>query len=146
MSPTLAQPPPAGWYLDADRPIFYSGRPVLIRLRHPDPSQAVRGVLLWAKSGPSAGAGHFELPSNGRWQYMPGSSNCATWALSHADGVRKEQPLLAWRWLPGDSPVVAMRAFLIQDCPQPPGGCRDQQGLTPILVLERGIFTDDFEP
>lgn len=145
MSPTLAQPPPADWALEASRTVFYPGRAVSVGLRHPDPTRAVRGVLLWAKSGPTEGAGHFELPANGRWQYMPGSSNCATWAISHADGLSKEQALLTWRWLPGDTTVAVLRAFLIEDCPQPPGGCRDQQGLTPILVLERGIFLDDFE-
>ncbi|GIX33778.1 MAG: hypothetical protein KatS3mg125_1734 [Lysobacterales bacterium] len=145
MSPTLADPPPAGWYLEASRLVFYPSRPLAIRLRHPDPTKAVRGVLLWAKSSPTEGAGTFELPANGRWQYMPGSSNCATWAISHTDGLPKMQSLLEWRWFPGATEVGVLRAFLIQDCPQPPGGCRDQQGLTPLLILERGIFLDDFE-
>lgn len=145
MSPTLADPPPAGWYLEASRLVFYPNRPLAIRLRHPDPTKAVRGVLLWAKAGPALGAGHFDLPANGRWQYMPGSSNCSTWAISHADGLRKEQALLHWTWRPGQDLAAVLRAFLIEDCPQPPGGCRDQQGLSPILVLERGIFASDFE-
>lgn len=145
MSPTLAQPPPTGWSLKSDREVFYAGQPLTIRLHHPDSTKAVRGVLLWAKSSPTEGAGHFELPANGRWQYMPGSSNCAAWALSHTDGLRKEQALLVWTWWPGSATVAVMQAFLIEDCPQPPGGCRDQQGLTPMMVLERGIFADDFE-
>ncbi|MDW8479450.1 MAG: hypothetical protein RML12_05965 [Xanthomonadales bacterium] len=145
MSPTLAHPPPEGWFLVAEAAVYHAGRPLRVRLRHPDPGRAVRGVLLWAKSAPTEGAGWFELPADGRWQYMPGSSNCGQWAISHRDGLPKGQALLEWRWHPGESPAAVLRAFLIEDCGLPPGGCRDQQGLTELLVLERGIFIADFE-
>ncbi len=145
MSKTLATPPPDGWYLETARPVYFSGEPLRIRLRHADPDLQVRGMLLWAKSSPSAGAGHFELPGNGRWQYMPGSSNCGEWAISHTDGIAKSQSLLQFDWNGGQSPTAVLRAFLIEECGEPEGLCRDQQGLTELLVLERGIFRGTFE-
>lgn len=145
MSKTIAQPPPEGWYLDPSSQVYFSDHPLRIRVRNPQGALHVRGVLLWAKGSEFAGAGQFLVPDNGRWQHIPASSNCGEWAIAHTDGLPKPQSLLEFDWVGGDSPSAAFRAFIIQDCAGPPGGCRDQQGLTAVLALERGIFRGGFE-
>jgi hypothetical protein len=143
MSPTLAQPPPEGWRLRVDARFYYPGRPVRVQVVHPDPSRRARGVLLWARSGPTTGAGRFQLPASG-YQYIPASSNCGEWALSHDSGEGKPQAAMRFFWEPDAAPSAILRAFLVEDCGLPPGGCMDQQALTPIVALERGLFRDGF--
>jgi hypothetical protein len=145
MSDTLANPPPQGWYLQAQRRIFYPGESLRIDARNDDAGRLARGILLWARSGPAAGAGHFELPTSGRYQYIPASSNCGEWALSHVDGMPKAQFEMRFTWVPGNHGTAILGAFLIEDCAQPDGACRDQQALTDLLVIERGVFRDSFE-
>lgn len=145
MSPTLANPAPAGWVLEAAER-YLPGRPLGLRLRNTlDPERRARGVLLWAKSGPISGSGSFTLPGDGRWQYVPAPANCGTWALSHADAQPKNQTELYFEWTSGDPALpTLLRAFIVEDCGAP-GGCRDQQALTPILVTQPGFFFDGFE-
>ena len=143
MSPTLANPPPQGWTLQAPS-LHYPGTPIQLRLHHPDPARRARGVLIWAKAGIATGAGTFAVPGNGRWSYIPAPAECGTWALSHTDSQPKTQDQLVFEWT-GDASVGAvLRAFLIEDCTHP-AGCRDQQALTPIVFIEAGVFRDGFE-
>lgn len=144
MSPTLANPPPQGWTLQAP-PRFFPGQPVQLRLQHPDPMRRARGVLIWAKASATLGAGAFALPANGRWGYIPAPADCGTWALSHTDSLPKTQAELAFAWSGAAGQGAIVRAFLIEDCSHP-AGCRDQQALTPIVFIEAGVFADGFEP
>ncbi|WP_395788396.1 hypothetical protein [Aquimonas sp.] len=144
MSPTLANPAPEGWTLViAER--FALGRPLLIQLRNTDPNRRARGVLLWAKSGPATGAGSFALPGNGRWQHIPAPANCGLWAISHTDSQPKSQAELSFEWVSVDYSSAILRAFIIEDC-SAPQGCRDQQALTPITLVQPALFFDGFEP
>ncbi|HRQ65091.1 MAG TPA: hypothetical protein PKZ76_09550 [Xanthomonadaceae bacterium] len=146
MSETLANPPPQGWHLRASRRFFHPELPLRIEARNPNGTLLARGILLWARSGPASGAGHFELPASGRFQYIPAGAGCDGWALSHTDGLAKAQSEMRFDWIPGDHGTAVIGAFLIQDCPEQAGGCRDQQALTELLVIERGLFADGFEP
>jgi hypothetical protein len=143
MSPTLASPPPAGWKLRVPGAAYMAERPLRVRITHPNPAVRARGILLWAKAGPFSGAGHF-LADTGMFQYVPAPADCGLWALSHTDAEPKPLADLGFWWLPPASGVVVMRAFVIQDC-DAPAGCRDQQALTPLLVLEPKLFFDSFE-
>lgn len=143
MSPTLANPAPQGWTLDAPSR-FYPGHAVEMRLRHPDPQRRARGVLIWAKSGQFAGAGSFVVPANGRWAQIPPPANCGGWALSHADNQPKALGELVFHWVGSTEPGALLRAFIIEDCSNP-AGCRDQQALTPFVFIEAGLFGDGFE-
>lgn len=144
MSPTLANPPPQGWTLQAP-PRHFPGRPVQLRLQHPDPMRRARGVLIWAKASATLGAGAFALPANGRWAYIPAPADCGTWALSHTDSQPKTLDQLAFEWTGDPGTGAILRAFVIEDCSHP-AGCRDQQALTPIVFIEAGVFADGFEP
>ena len=144
MSPTIANPPPQGWTLVAPAR-FYPGQPLQLRLRHPDPLRRARGVLIWAKANASQGAGSFALPANGRWAYIPAPATCGTWALSHTDSQAKAQDALVFEWTGDASPSAILRAFLIEDCNNP-AGCRDQQALTQIVLIQAGLFANGFEP
>lgn len=144
MSPTIANPPPQGWTLEAPAR-FYPGRPLQLRLHHPDPQRRVRGVLIWAKANASQGAGSFTVPGSGRWAYIPAPATCGTWALSHTDNQAKAQAELVFEWTGEATPSAILRAFLIEDCNNPTG-CRDQQALTQIVFLEAGLFANGFEP
>lgn len=143
MSPTLADPAPFGWELRSSSVVYVAGQPIALRVRHPDPSKRVRGVLLFAKSGPFTGAGRFELPPG--YQYIPAPASCGEWAISHTNSAPKEQEDLQFEWQPGSDGTVIVRAFLIEDCAAPNGGCRDQQALTQVLVLQQALFVDGFE-
>jgi hypothetical protein len=146
MSDTLANPPPQGWHLRAARRVFYPGNALRVEVRNDDPARLARGILLWAKSGPASGAGYFELPASGRYQYIPAAAGCDGWALSHVDGLAKAQSDMRFDWIPGDHGTAIIGAFLIEDCdPQPSIGCRDQQALVDLLVIERGVFRSGFE-
>ena len=143
MSPTLADPPPVGWTLQA--PLRYvPGTPITVALRHPDPGRRVRGVLLWARSGPLQGAGRFDTGSGDLWQYIPAAAGCGQWAISHVDATPKAQTLLRFRWTADAALPTILRAFLIEDC-SAAQGCRDQQALTPVLQLQPALFIDGFE-
>lgn len=145
MSPTLADPPPTGWTIDV-RPWYVPGQGQQLRIRNLDPGREVRGVLLWAKSGPSSGAGSFALDRAGRYQHIPAPAQCGEWALSHTSAAVKSQPDLVFDWTPPASGgTVILRAFLIEDCGQPSGGCRSHQALTPVTVLAEALFVDGFE-
>jgi len=143
MSPTLANPPPQGWTLQAPAR-FLPGTPIQLRLHHPDPSRRARGVLIWAKAGIAAGAGTFSVPGDGRWSYIPAPAACGTWALSHTDSQPKTQDQLVFEWTGDGDGSVVVRAFLIEDCSHP-AGCRDQQALTPVVLIEAGLFANGFE-
>ena len=145
MSPTLAVPAPTGWYLESDRLTYQADRPLALRIRNTDGEKQVRGVLLFAKSGPNIGAGHFTLPISGAFQYIPAPAECGEWAISHSSPAVKSQGELQFDWSAPSSGTVIVRAFLIEDCMQPSGGCRDQQALTPVLVLQEALFVDGFE-
>lgn len=144
MSPTLADPPPFGWSLQIPVSAYVPGRPLPLRIRHPDPGKRVRGVLLFAKSGPFSGAGSFSLPPQG-YQYIPAPAQCGQWAISHSDSDPKEQAELLFEWTGQAQGTVILRAFLIEDCALPSGGCRDQQALTEVVVLLEALFVDGFE-
>lgn len=144
MSPTLANPAPEGWTLVVPER-FALGRPLLIQLRNADPTRRARGVLLWAKSGPATGAGSFALPGNGRWQHIPAPANCGLWAISHTDNQPKLQSELSFEWVSVEYSSAILRAFVIEDC-SAPQGCRDQQALTPITLVQPALFFDGFEP
>lgn len=144
MSPTLASPPPSGWSLAIDRPYFSPGTPLRVRVRHDNPLKQARGVLIWAKRSQFQGAGRFELPSSGAFQYIPAPAACGEWALSHVDATPKSLDELQFDWIPGSTPAI-LRAFVIEECFLPSGGCRGHQALTPIVFLEEGVHVDGFE-
>ncbi len=150
MSPVLIQPPPTGWRLAIDEPRFHAGRLTVIRVVNDDPTKRARGVLIFAKSGPLAGAGRFVLPSPsplfGFIPFVPGS-DCGEWAVSHVSAVPKTQDQLVFRWEPEDGMdlLVAVRAFVIEDCQPEPGGCRSAQALTDFGELVPTVFFDGFE-
>lgn len=144
MSTSLADPPPQGWVLQAPSR-FVPGASISVRIQHPDPTRRVRGVLLWARSGPFSGAGRFEVGDGTRWQYIPAPASCGEWAISHVDAQPKPQSMLAFSWTTSEALPVILRAFVIEDCVAPQG-CRDQQALTPVLQLQPALFIDGFEP
>lgn len=145
MSPTLADPPPTGWGIEV-RPWYVPGQGQQVRIRNSDPAREVRGVLLWAKSGPSAGAGSFTLDRAGLYQHIPAPAPCGQWALSHTSAKVKSQSDLVFDWTgPEQGGTVILRAFLIEDCGQPSGGCRSHQALTPVTVLVEALFVDGLE-
>jgi len=143
MSSTLAVPAPSGWRLETDRGFYQADRPLALRIRNANSSKQVRGVLLFAKSGPSTGVGRFALPSLA-FQFIPAPAECGEWAISHTSPTPKSQSELQFQWSAPPSGTVILRAFLIEDCQQP-SGCRDQQALTPVLILQEALFADDFE-
>jgi len=145
MSPTLAVPAPSGWYLESDRLTYQADRPLELRIRNANSAKQVRGVLLFTKSGPNSGAGGFALPTSGAFQYIPAPAKCGEWAISHSSPAVKSQGELQFNWSAPPSGTVIVRAFLIEDCMQPSGGCRDQQALTPVLILQEALFVDGFE-
>ena len=144
MSPVLADPPPSGWTLRSGRAAHVSGQPLRLRIQHDDPSKRLRGVLVWAKAGPSTGAGQFLLPAGGLYQFIPAPAQCGEWAFSHTSPAPKSQPELTFLWMPPSGGTAILRAFLIEDCGQPEG-CRAWQALTPVLVMPEAIFIGDFE-
>ncbi|MEM9305052.1 MAG: reeler domain-containing protein [Pseudomonadota bacterium] len=146
MSPVLASPPPTGWRLELDEPRYFPGELLTVRVVNADPERLVRGVLLWAKLGGSTGAGSFVLPDGERYQYIPAPAQCETWAISHTDATPRTQDELVFEWQPPERGSVIIRAFLIEECGAPPGGCRSSQALTPILSISGGLFRSGFEP
>lgn len=143
MSPTLSNPPPTGWLLQADDQGFSDDRPLRLAILHPDPSRRTRGVLLWAKSGPDQGAGAFGFDSS-LYQGLS-AVGCGGWALTHTSAVPKSQQQMRFTWSPGPDDVqVLFRAFLIEDCGLP-AGCRDHQALTVPVIVERVLFRSGFE-
>lgn len=146
MSPTLASPAPTGWQLRIDAPRYIPGRPVRVAVTNTDLAQRARGVLLWAKSGPVTGFGSFVV-DNALWQHLPGSANCGEWAITHTSNAAKPLDQLHFEWIApaAASASVLFRAFVIEDCDDPQG-CRSYQALTPVTVLQAGLFFDDFEP
>jgi hypothetical protein len=50
---------------------------------------------------------------------------------------------LVFDWTPPASGgAVILRAFLIEDCGQPAGGCRSHQALSPVTVPVEALFVD----
>lgn len=146
MSPTLASPPPTGWSLAVSQHAYVPGRPLRVRVVQPDADKRARGVLVYARTGPSSGAGNFALPAGGLYQYIPAPAECGQWALSHTSAAPKAPDEMQWDYsVPTASGTVILRAFLIEDCGEPSGGCRDHQALTPVLVLPEAIQLDGFE-
>lgn len=150
MSPVLIQPPPSGWRLEVPEPRFHGNRRTEVRVVNADPSKRARGVLLFAKSGPLTGAGRFVLPSPsplfGFIPFVPGS-DCGEWAVTHLSAEPKTQAQLRFEWEPEPTLdlLVAMRAFVIEDCQPEPGGCRGAQALTDVAELVPTVFFDGFE-
>lgn len=143
MSPTLSQPPPSGWLLQGDSTIYYPNELFRVRIRHGNPERAVRGVLIWARQGPTLGSGSFLLNEGAIWQYIPAPADCGQWAVSHRNAEAKTQAELVFDWRPPHAVNSILRAFLIEDCPQ--ADCRAWQALTNLLVLEGGVFRSGFE-
>jgi len=144
MSPVLADPAPSGWSVRSARAAHVFGQPLRLRVHHENPGKRLRGVLIWAKSGPSTGAGQFALPDGGMYQFIPAPAECGEWALSHSSPNPKTQSELQFQWLPPAGGTAIVRAFLIEDCGLPQG-CRAHQALTPVLVLPEAVFIGDFE-
>jgi len=145
MSPTLANPAPTGWTLVAERVVYVPGQAIRLNIRNNNPAKLARGILIWSKSGPSVGAGQFLLEAKGMFQVIPAPAQCGEWAISHVDSTPKTQSQLQFDWMPPVQGTVIVRAFIIEDCAQPMGGCRAHQALTPVLVLQPALFVDGFE-
>lgn len=145
MSPVLADPAPSGWFLESSSAFYYPGTPLQVRVRNANNSKRVRGAMLWAKASPTVGIGSFALPPGKLFQYIPAPAQCAQWAISHNSSVPKAQSDLRFAWSATDGVgTVVLRAFLIEDCGLP-SGCRAHQALTPVLILQAGIFKDGLE-
>lgn len=146
MSDVLASPPPSGWALVADEAVFYPGEPVAVAVVNPEASARVRGVLLWSERSPQVGAGAFDLPASGAFQYVPPGPgvSCGRWAVTHTNAGVKGQDELVFTWHPPVEGAAVLRAFLIADC-EGPASCVAHQVLTPLLVLEAGVLRDGFE-
>ncbi len=145
MSPTLADPAPTGWSVQANRSVYVPGQAMQLRIRNSNPAKAARGILMWSKSGPSAGAGQFLLQTKSLFQLIPAPAACGEWAISHNSSTVKTQPQLTFDWMPPAQGTVIVRAFVIEDCGLAQGGCRAHQALTPVLVLQPALFVDGFE-
>lgn len=156
MSPTLRQPPPAGWTLASPEDTWYPGALRRLRLVHPDPERRARGVLVWVRGsrfGLPLGAGRFVgLVPGGLYQYVGiddlSGEDCEAWALTHRSPTAKSQAELVFDWQAPDTGVdgsLVVRAFLIEDCDPRAGVCRDAQALTPFLELREALFAEGFE-
>lgn len=144
MSPVLSEPPPTGWFVSIARGSYVPNVPLAVSIRNVDPAKRARGVLIWAKTGPTTGVGAFDLPANELFQYLPAFANCGEWALSHVNSIAKTQSELKFTWHAPASGALIMRAFLIEDCATA-GGCRAHQALTEVVLLQEALFVDGFE-
>jgi hypothetical protein len=144
MSPSLSNPAPQGWSLRTERAFYLPGQTLTIRVAHPNAGKRARGILIWSKSGPTTGAGRFLLTGGPLYQYLPGSSNCGEWSVTHINAEAKTLDQLSFLWEAPPEGSVLLRAFLIEDC-MDPLGCRAYQALTPPLVLTPALFFDGFE-
>jgi hypothetical protein len=94
-------------------------------------------------SGPSSSAGRFALDRAGLYQHIPAPAQGGQWALSQTSTAVKSQPDLVFDWTPPASGgTVILRAFLIEDCGQPAGGCRSHQALSPVTVPVEALCVD----
>jgi hypothetical protein len=148
MSSVVSNPIPVGWSLRAGASVYVPGQSLTLELVNSDPGKRLRGVLIWAKSGPFTGAGSFQpsFPS-ALFRYVEGAMpDCGESSLTHANANPKAQDQLRFSW---QAPVagtgsVIVRAYLIEDCGAGQS-CRSAQALTDILVLEEAVFSDGFE-
>jgi len=149
MANSVSSPVPTGWSLRTDKPYYLSNAPLEIRIGNIDPLKRVRGVLLWAKTTPQLQqAGSFLVGPGSMWQHIPPGNGifCQQASISHMDASPKEQNTLVFSWTPPANDVdVLVRAFLIEDCRIPMGGCRGAQALTTALILGEAVFKDRFE-
>jgi len=82
--------------------------------------------------------------NDGSWQLVPPPAPCGQWAITHRNALPKPQSELRFQWLSDEADQTLFRAFLIEDCG--PTDCRAHQALTPILILERALHRNGFEP
>ncbi len=146
MASALSSPPPTGWVLEAESTRYAPGTASVLRISNADPLVRAKGILLWSLTGPGQGAGRFELPTSGDFQYVPAPAQCGEWAITHTEATAKDQSELIFLWQPPASGSVIIRAFIIEDCGDT-RSCRAHQALTPILGLSPSLilFSDGFE-
>lgn len=150
MAGVLRQPPPQGWRLRIDADAWHPGALRTLRLEHPDPARRARGVLLWTKAsshGSPVGAGQFlDMGVSDLYQFTLAS--CGAWSVTQRNALPKAQANMLFAWQAPTSPGLGFliaRAFVIEDCSEFSGGCRDAQALTELVFLREALFFEGFE-
>lgn len=148
MSTVLDVPAPSGWRLRPGAPVYYPGEALEVAIDNTDPSKRARGILLWSRNA-GGRIGSWTLPAGNRFRHIVENPACGTASLTHADAEPKTQSSMRFTWVApaAGAGTVAMRAFVIEDCAAPTGGCRGAQALTDFgyTLLEEGVFRNGFE-